>query len=304
LINIIISGASGFLGSNWITYSEKYVNLNNMPFKRDEKISKYDLIGSKKSVFLHLAGRAHDTKKTLNPEVYFDVNTVYTKKLFDEFLLSKIDTFIIISSVKSVCNHTTDELTELSIPQPISDYGKSKYLAEQYILSKKIPPNKKIYILRPCMIHGPNNKGNLNLLYNEVKNGLPWPLGLYKNKRSFCSIENICFVINELINRNDIPSGIYNIADDVALSTNDLIKLIATSQNKKPLILNIPKSIIFILSRLGDFIPFPLNSERLEKLTESFLVSNRKIIKALGKSLPISSKEGLLKTFQSFIKIY
>lgn len=47
-------------------------------------------------------------------------------------------------------------------------YGKSKLLAEQYILSKTIPNGKRVYILRPCMIHGTGNKGNLNLLYKIV----------------------------------------------------------------------------------------------------------------------------------------
>ena len=84
-----------------------------------------------------------------------------TNKLFDDFLQSEINTFIMISSVKAVADHSIIELTEDVIPKPITDYGKSKLFAEQYIFSKKIPRNKKVFILRPCMIHGPRNKGNL-----------------------------------------------------------------------------------------------------------------------------------------------
>ncbi|MGK4422647.1 hypothetical protein ACSLVQ_30785, partial [Klebsiella pneumoniae] len=73
----------------------------------------------------------------------------------------------------------------------ITHYGKSKLLSEQFILSQDIPKGKRVYILRPCMIHGPNNKGNLNLLYEIVKKRIPWPLGMFKNKRSFCSIDNL-----------------------------------------------------------------------------------------------------------------
>jgi nucleoside-diphosphate-sugar epimerase len=94
------------------------------------------------------------------------------------------------------------------------------------------------------MIHGPGNKGNLNLLYKIVFKGLPWPLGAFENKRSFCSIDNLCFIINELIDNNKIPSGIYNVADDEAISTNELISLIAERQGKKSYILKIPKFII------------------------------------------------------------
>ncbi len=150
------------------------------------------------------------------------------------------------------------------------------------------------------MIHGPGNKGNLNLLYKIVNKGFPWPLGAFENKRSFCSIDNLCFIINELINNEAIPSGVYNIADNEPLATNDLIKLIAESQKKNYHIWNVPKSIIILLSQMGDFLKLPLNSERLSKLTETYIVSNNKIITAINKPLPLSAKEGLMKTLNSF----
>jgi nucleoside-diphosphate-sugar epimerase len=186
------------------------------------------------------------------------------------------------------------------IPNPITHYGKSKLLAEQYILSQQIPDGKRVYILRPCMIHGPGNKGNLNLLYSFVSKGFPWPLGLFENSRSYLSIENLCFIIKELIERDDIPSGVYNVADDVPLSTNDVINMIADSKGKKATILNISQKLIKLLARVGDFLKLPLNSERLQKLTESYIVSNAKIKKALGKQFPVSSEDGLMRTFQSF----
>jgi nucleoside-diphosphate-sugar epimerase len=173
-------------------------------------------------------------------------------------------------------------------------------LAEQYILSQPIPESKRVYILRPCMIHGPGNKGNLNLLYSLVSKGLPWPLGSFINSRSYLSIENLCFIIKELIDREDIPSGVYNVADDVPLSTNEVIKMISESSGKKARILNLSKNLIKVLARVGDLLKLPLNSERLQKLTESYVVNNAKIKEALGKQLPVSSKDGLIRTFQSF----
>jgi nucleoside-diphosphate-sugar epimerase len=152
------------------------------------------------------------------------------------------------------------------------------------------------------MIHGPGNKGNLNLLYGLISKGLPWPLGSFVNSRSYLSIENLCFSIKELINRDDIPSGVYNVSDDVALSTNEIINMIAQSMGRKAYILNINKTFIKFLARVGDSLKLPLNSERLQKLTESYIVSNAKIKAALGKPLPVSSKNGLMKTFKSFAK--
>ena len=150
------------------------------------------------------------------------------------------------------------------------------------------------------MIHGPGNKGNLNLLYKMVSNGFPWPLGAFDNMRSFCSIDNLCFIINELIQNENIPSGIYNVADDEPLSTNDLIKLISSSQSKKYKIWKVPVSLIKLFSKLGDLFKLPLNSERLSKLTETYIVSNAKIKTAINKPLPFTVKEGLMKTLNSF----
>ena len=82
------------------------------------------------------------------------------------------------------------------------------------------------------MIHGPNNKGNLNLLYSFVKKNIPYPFGSFENKRSFVSIDNLCFVIKELIENKEIPSGVYNISDDQTLSTNELVRNDGRSASK------------------------------------------------------------------------
>ena len=205
-----------------------------------------------------------------------------------------------MSSVKAFADEVQGELTEGHIPNPITHYGKSKLLAEQYILSKEIPEGKRVYILRPCMIHGPGNKGNLNLLYKLVSKGIPWPLGAFENKRSFCSIDNLMFIIKELIEREDISSGVFNVADDDALSTNEVITILAESQDRKPKIWRISKRLIQTATKIGNVLKLPLNEERLQKLTDSYIVSNQKIITAIGKPLPVSSKEGLLRTFKSF----
>ena len=257
----------------------------------------FEIIGN---ALIHLAGKAHDLNKVTNPQEYYEANFELTKQVFDSFLLSDASVFIFMSSVKATADEVEGVLTEDHGPNPITHYGKSKLLAEQYILSKVIPEGKRVYVLRPCMIHGPGNKGNLNLLYKIVSKKIPWPLGAFDNQRSFCSIDNLLFIIKELIVRDDIPSGIYNVADDEPLSTNELIGLIAQSQNRKPKIWNFSKRFIAGIASIGDKLHLPLNTERLQKLTSSYVVSNAKIKAAIGKPLPASSREGLLKTFKSF----
>jgi nucleoside-diphosphate-sugar epimerase len=263
----------------------------------------HDEINSKAiDVVLHLAGKVDDLKKTSDSDEYYKVNTELTKKVFDAFFVSNAKVFITLSSVKAVADEVEGILTEQHYPNPVTHYGKSKLLAEQYIFSKEIPEGKRVYVIRPCMIHGHGNKGNLNLLYKIVSKNIPWPLGAFQNKRSFCSIENLMFVFKELIERDDIQSGIYHLADDEPVSTTELISLIAQSQNRKPKIWRISRFLIEKLAKIGDQLYLPLNSERLQKLTSSYVVSNAKIKAAIRKPFPVSSREGLLMTFQSFNK--
>ena len=306
---LLVTGITGFVGQNLKKHIQKssLYNLIGISRRSDgESVKSYQALipefWNQTTAFIHLAGKAHDLKNTSEEKDYFEVNTELTKKLFDQFSESDCETFIYMSSVKAVADEVLGVLDESVIPDPVSAYGKSKLAAEEYILSQKLPKGKRVYILRPCMIHGPNNKGNLNLLYNFVSKGIPYPFGAYQNQRSFLSVENLCFVIKELIENKEIPSGVYNISDDQALSTSELVKTMGEVLQKPAKILKIPKLLIRGISKIGDLFPLPVNSERLQKLTENYVVSNRKIVKVMGKELPFTAREGLRKTIRSFGK--
>lgn len=292
-MHIFLTGAGGFVGKHVIRH-----------FAKDNRISAYNrqAVPADADVYLHLAGKAHDLKNAADPGEYYAVNTELTKKMFQQFLASEARVFIFLSSVKAAADSVAGILAEDHQPNPVTHYGKSKLLAEQFILSQSLPAHKQVYILRPCMIHGPGNKGNLNLLYQVATKGLPWPLGAFRNSRSFCSITNLLFVLGELIHRTDIPSGVYHVADDLPLSTVDIITLMGRSVNRKPRIWHVPENLIRVVAKAGDLLRLPLNSERLGKLTENYVVSNQKLIKALGKQLPQDVQTGLLHTLESFKK--
>ncbi len=294
-MNCLVTGASGFVGRNLFKAFENHEDIQLFAWDRSKDFSSQIIA---KEGIIHLAGKAHDVKEVSDSEEYYVVNTELTKSFFDAFLQSSASTFIYFSSVKACADEVSGILLESDIPNPQTHYGKSKLMAEEYILSKKVPQGKRVYILRPCMIHGPGNKGNLNLLFNWVRKGYPWPLGAFDNQRSFCSIENVVFVVRELITQTDIPSGIYNLADDSPKSMNFIIKMIGDILDKKIKIINTPRQFIFLLATLGDTFRLKLNSERLKKLTESYIVSNKLLIKALGKELPINSQVGLKKAFE------
>lgn len=297
--HITITGVTGFVGSNLFEYFlDENIEINACNLRNPNWITEIDL---KSTAIIHLAGIAHDLKNSSNSEQYFKINTKLTQELFDFFLASNCRDFIFFSSVKAVADKSVAVVTEEMVPTPKTAYGQSKQLAEQYILNKTLPKGKRVFIIRPSMIHGPGNKGNLNLLYQLVSKGIPWPLGAFHNQRSFCSIDNVCYVVNQILEREDIPSGVYNLADDVTVSTNELIEIIGATTNKKAKIISISKKVINTIAKIGNFFHLPLNTERLDKLTENFMVSNTKIKTVLGiEKLPLSAKEGLTKTIKSF----
>ena len=308
---VLISGYKGFVGTNLINYlKQKNLELFGLSrsIENQNSVTKnfsWDQLNEIKNqsfdVIIHLAGKAHDLKNTSDPEEYFQVNTELTKKLFDLFLQSDTRDFIYLSSVKAAADVVVGILDEMATPDPKTPYGKSKLKAEEYILNYDISPNKRAIILRPCMIHGPGNKGNFNLLYRFIKKRIPYPLAAFENRRSFLSIQNLCFVIHQVLINPSIPGGIYNIADDEPLSTNELIKIIGNENNIHPISWKINRSFVKVLAKAGDKLNLPFNSERLGKLTENYVVSNSKIKSALQvESLPISSREGFSTTLKSF----
>jgi len=299
---ILITGYSGFIGNNLVHHlqSNNYTNLSFLGRTTQPNWNQLSNVDDYKTI-IHLSGLAHDLKKTSTEKDYFDANFELTKKLFDLFLLAEsTDTFIFVSTV-AVKNKVETIFVEEDSTNPETFYGKSKLKAEEYILSN-LPLNKKVLILRPTMVYGIGNKGNLNLLYAFVKNGIPYPLGAFNNERSFLYVENFCFIIKEIIENKNIESGIYHLADDDTMSTRQLIKLIGTSLDKKISILKVPKIMITFIAKIGNILPLPINSERLEKMTENFIVSNNKIKKSINKNLPFTSIEGWNKTLASFKK--
>lgn len=307
-MKILITGIHGFVGSNLVAalkenhtiYGLDIISPNKEGVSYTYGWDDLDIgIVPDVDAIIHLAGKAHDTKNQADAEVYFKVNTGLTQKIFDYFLQSKARKFIFFSTAKAAADKVEGVLTEDVVPAPVGPYGESKIKAEEYILSH-LNPEKQVYIMRPCMIHGPGNKGNLNLLYNMVKKGIPWPLGAYENRRTFTSIDNVSFVISGLLT-HEVPSDIYNMGDDEALSTNELIEIICSSLGKKAHIWRLPKGLMNGLAKAGGWLHLPLNPERLRKLTENYVSSNAKIKAALGiERMPVHAKDGLRKTLSSF----
>ena len=221
-MNILITGVHGFVGSNLVKYLAKENTIYGLDIVQPQKDGvmctfSWDALDVENGLpeidaIIHLAGMAHDTRNKSAADVYFKVNTGLTQKIFDWYMASPTaKKFVFFSTVKSAADRVKGEfLTEECVPTPVGPYGESKIKAEDYIIKKFAPKalkrpfhnfddsdsivsDKQVYIIRPCMIHGPGNKGNLNMLYGVVKKGIPWPLGAFENRRSFTSI--VIFVL-------------------------------------------------------------------------------------------------------------
>ena len=285
-MKFLITGAYGFVGTNLCKYlAEKghdCLALDIPAAKRDgvpyasfytwDELDKLPVVDA----VVHLAGKAHDLKKVASEQSYFDINVGLTEKIF---AAAKTTRFIYFSSSKADANGNA--------------YGRSKLAAEQFL-------NGRAIVLRPAMIHGPGNKGNLNLLWGIARRGLPWPLAAFENKRSFTSIANICAAVEALCERGE--NGIYPIADDEMLSTNRLIELIAETCGKRAKLWRVPKGVMRMVAKIGDVLHLPLNTERIVKLTEDSFVNNSHLKSQLGwNRMPIRAEEGMRRTLRSFL---
>lgn len=312
-MKILVTGVHGYVGTNLVeTLKDDHViyGLDVFSQKNDgientfHWIALDELTGMELSAIVHLDNFSHNSKSKTAPYVPLEQRVEYTQKIFDYFLASDAKKFIFLSSVKAVTDKVEGNvLTEDVVPSPKGSFGEGKIASENYILSKQAEweaKGKEVYILRPCIIHGPGSKGGLNLLYKVFRKGIPWPLGDFDNKRSFTCIDNLCFVLKGLLTQ-PVASGIYLIADDEPIAINRLVVIICESVGKKPRIWHLSKGTMDCLAKLGDFLHLPLNTRRLLKLTQTYVVSNAKIKAALGiEKMPVGVQKGLEKTVKSF----
>ena len=291
-MKILITGSHGFVGTHLVKALEGQHEILRWNILSDEPLPEVDVV-------IHLAGKAHDTKHTTTAEEYFRVNTEMTKKLYDQFLRSSAQKFIFVSSIKAQDGDTPYALSKRQAERSL-DFLRP--VGSKRAELERARDDKKVFILRPCMIYGKGMKGNLPLLLKVMRHGIPWPLAAFENQRSFASIDNVTYVVEALTTR-DVPSGIYPISDDEPMSTNDLVMLIRQCQGRPCRMWAIPRGLVRLLARVGDVIKLPLNSERLKKLTENYVVDNQAIKTALKiPQMPVGIQEGMKRFIQEMIE--
>lgn len=296
---LILGGNNGFIGSH---LNRKLKDPFQCEFvsMRNQSWMKHNISAN---CIINLVGKAHDFTGKATEDDFFYANFELAKKAFDLFISSQAKVFIHISSLAAIEEiESAASLSENTTYNSVTPYGRSKQAAEEWLLSQNLPTDKKLIILRPPMVHGAGDKGNLKQLFSIVSKGIPYPLVRFKNKRSFLSIDNFCFYIEQILLQNEnLSSGIYHLSDDETLSSNEIVKIMKEETGLKVPCFPLPKRIISFLSKLGDHSrAFPLNTWRLKKLTSNLVVSNKKIKVALAiERLPKTAKEGLRETIRA-----
>lgn len=230
---ILITGASGFIGTYFINkYRYKY-EIQNFSFLNDNI---NNLSCNNVEIVFHLSALVHQMDGASLVE-YEKVNVLQSISLAKKAKESGVKQFTFMSTVKVYGEETTNIYTENSICKPEDDYGKSKLKAEDE-LKKLEDDNFKVSIIRTPIVYGYGVKANIKNLVNLVKKTPFLPLGSIENKRSMVYIGNLCSLVSEIIDQNQ--SGVFLASDDKPVSTTKLIKQISKDLNKKIFLFKLP----------------------------------------------------------------
>lgn len=232
-MNILLTGSNGFLGTYFIKKYNSIYNIKTFSFLKDDFSS---LECKNIDVVIHLSALVHQMNGVSIQE-YEKINVTQTMDLAKKGKSSGVKHFIFMSTVKVYGEETTKAYTELSDCNPIDNYGKSKLKAEKELLELEAE-NFKVSIIRTPIIYGYGVKANIKSLVKLVNRIPIIPLGNISNYRTMVYIGNLCHLINEIIMQN--KEGIFLAADDISLSTSQLIIKISKVLKKKVFLIYLP----------------------------------------------------------------
>lgn len=211
-------------------------------------------------VLVHCAARAHIMNDSaVDPLTEFrEVNTAGTINLARQAADAGIQRFIFMSSVK-VNGEFTEKIPFLPEDNfiPTDPYGLSKYEAEQGLLALAKETGMEVVIIRPTLVYGLGVKGNFASLLKWIKRSVPLPLGFISNKRSLIAVDNLISFIVHCIHHPKAASEIFLISDGEDISTPELLRKVATSLDRKALLLPVPVSLMTVAAGLlgkGDVV--------------------------------------------------
>jgi nucleoside-diphosphate-sugar epimerase len=313
MTKVLITGGTGFIGGHLLPLlvEKKYLvilavrhsfsNPQNLPLSSVSigEINEQTHWGEALQdvdVVIHLAARAHQLNdQSANPETEFQrVNTQGTINLARQAIQAGVKHFIFISSVGAIATLSSDILTEETPCHPDSPYGRSKRQAEIGLIELCNGSGMDWTILRPTLVYGAGNPGNMERLIKLIEKNLPLPLGSINNKRSFIYVGNLVDAIVKCINHSQAKNEIFMISDDEDLSTPSLITRLGSALKKTPFLLPFPINLLKLAGQITGQV------DVVDRLLGLLQVDSSKIREKLKWLPPYTVNEGLQITANWF----
>ena len=310
-MSITIIGGSGFVGSFLIKELQDYkvgnLDKNSSPFYDNitingdiRNLDEIKIPKGTETIVLLAAEHRDDVSPT---SLYYDVNVQGTKNVLKAMNNSGVKNIIFTSSVAIYGLNKTNP-DEKHPEDPFNHYGKSKWQAELVIKEwyDNDPSGKSITIVRPTVIFGERNRGNVYNLLKQISSGKFVMIGEGENKKSMAYVGNIVALIKNRLEKSEPGYHIFNYADKPDFSMTELTQLIEKKMNIKLSKYRIPFWIGMLVGYGFDLISLLLrknltvSSVRIKKFcaTTQFDASKvHNIFKA-----PYSLREGLDKTLE------
>lgn len=285
-MKILFTGANGFLGRNVIPkLKEKSFQVKTLGTKNADYIcdisNEIQLLEEKFDIIFHAAGKAHCIPKNRDEEKkFYEVNFEGTKNLCRSLENNLPQIFIFISTVAVYGIDYGKNISEEFPLAGYTPYAKSKIMAEEFLEAWCKKNNIRLFILRPSLIAGPNPPGNLRDMIKGIKAGRYFNIGGGKARKSLIWVEDFAALTNLVLTH---PGGIFNVCDDYNPCFKEISEKLSFTLNEKR-----PKNIPFLFAKLmalaGDALgsKAPINSQKLNKITNDLTFSNKKIKEELG----------------------
>ena len=230
---ILLTGASGFVGSYFFKNYKKKYNIKKFSFLNDNF---NDLVLNDIETIVHCSALVHQMNGA-KKEDYYNINVDQTIKLAKKAKEAGVKHFIFLSTVKVYGEESKSAYFEDSQTKPNDNYSASKLEAENLLSNFKCD-NFKISVLRSPLIYGNGVKANFLSLIDLVKKTPFLPFKDIKNKRSIVFVGNVCFFLHKIISLK--KQGVFISKDDESLSTSELILMIGETLNRKIFLVKIP----------------------------------------------------------------
>lgn len=313
MLNFLVTGASGFIGSELMLnliklgYSAKgtvrnlekisNIKLDSFFFKCDiDKKTDWSKILTNIDCIIHCAGQNSDISllKKRNLKNYYKINVEGTKNLAYQAAKAGVKRIVFISSVKVFGENFKTLLNHKSETLCTNSYGISKLEAEKELFKISNKTGLEVTIIRPAIVYGKGAKGNFRKLMRYISKGFPLPFGLIKNKRSFINLDNLLDLIIISAKHPEAAGKILLASDDHDLSTLELVKKIAVQMNKPIKIFSLNTSMMrFFASLFG-------KSTDIDRLLNSFQIDISYTKQLMNWKPPYNIDEGLKKMINDF----